>query len=770
MDVDAFITDLTSREGWYEDQIVAHRRLKPRIARTACLERPLAPAVDRAVRDAGIEELYLHQAEAIDALRRGEHTIVATGTASGKTLCYHVPVLEACEAGGTALYLSPTKALAQDQLRQVTTLGAGWVTASTYDGDTPSEQRSSIRRHANLVLTNPDMLHTGILPHHELWRPFLRRLRFVVVDEAHVLRGVFGSHVSLVLRRLRRIATRYGAEPTFAFASATIGNPDDHAAALSGLRVKAVTADGSPAGERHVVFWNPPLLDDDSGGRRSTLNETSVLVSELIGHDARTLAFSKSRMAAELVARYARDRTTDHDRIRAYRAGYLARERREIETGLQDGTLAAVSATNALELGIDVGGLDAVVLNGFPGTVASAWQQAGRAGREGQPSLAVVVPADQPLDQYYATHPDRFFAKPHEAALVNPANPHLLRPHLGCAAYEMPLTTGDTSVFGPDTEALASELVADGALRERRDRLYWARRRPPAPDVDIRSIGGSPYRIVEASTGRLIGTVDAARAFGTVHPGAIYVHQDETYVVEDLRIDERVALVRAESTREYTQARSDSDLVILDTEREDTLGRVGLRYGLVEVTEHVVGYQRKRPPSGDVVERVDLDLPPQTLVTRAVWYTIPETMLMRAIRPLEGDDVLLGALHAAEHAGIGILPVFAMCDRWDIGGLSTNLHPDTGEPTIFIYDGYPQGAGISEHAFEVAREHLSATADHVSACPCRDGCPSCVQSPKCGNGNEPLHKAGAVVVLDLITGASPATRPRPAASGARRSP
>jgi DEAD/DEAH box helicase domain-containing protein len=513
---------------------------------------------------------------------------------------------------------------------------------------------------------------------------------------------------------------------------------------LCGLDVAAVTDDSAPVGVRDYAFWNPPFLTDAADGKRRSSNiEAARLLAEFVNDGFRTLAFSKTRISTELVARYARQRVdAPQETIAAYRAGYLASERREIERGLQEGRYPGVVATNALELGIDVGGLDVVILNGFPGTVASARQQAGRAGRTGRPSLAVVVPQDEPLDQYYALHPNDFFAKPHEAALTNPLNPNVLAPHLACAAYELPLAVAD--------DPLTKEMVDAGDLRERRGRLYWARPRPPAPDVDIRSAGGRPFRIVEASTGRLIGTTDAARALQSVHPGAIYLHQGETYRVTDLRIDERVALVESEQAEEYTQARTDTDLVILETEGESSLGRNGLFRGLVEVTEQVVAYQRKKLPGGEVIEVRDLDLPPQSLVTRAVWYTIPERTLLRAMRDLPESDALLGSLHAAEHAAIGILPVFAMCDRWDIGGLSTNFHIETDEPTIFIYDGYPMGAGIAEHAFHVAHDHLAATRRHVHDCPCASGCPACVQSPKCGNWNEPLHKEGAVRVLDLL--------------------
>jgi DEAD/DEAH box helicase domain-containing protein len=527
---------------------------------------------------------------------------------------------------------------------------------------------------------------------------------------------------------------------------------------LVGLPVGAVESDGAPTGERHFAFWNPPFLSDAADGKRRSSNvEASKLLASFVDNESRTLAFSKSRVAAELVAKYARGRTTGPaERVVAYRAGYLAAERRDIEEGLQNGRYPGVSATDALELGIDVGGLDAVVLNGFPGTVASARQQAGRAGRAGQPSLAVVVPRDEPLDQYYAGHPNDFFAKPHEAALVNPSNPTILGPHIGCAAYELPLSVAaDAEILGGNELApLVKEMVEAGELRERRGRLFWASPHPPAPDVDIRSAGGAPFRIVERGTGRLIGTVDTARAFSSVHPGAIYLHQGDTYRVDDLVVEDRVAIVEAYGEEEYTQAKTDTDVTIIAVEEEGRLGRCGLYRGLVEVTDRVVAYQRKKLPGGEVLEINDLDMPPQRLVTRAVWYTLPERELTRALRDLPaGMDVLLGSLHAAEHTAIGILPVFAMCDRWDIGGLSTNFHPQTDVPTIFIYDGYPMGAGIADHGFRVAREHLTATRDHLERCPCAKGCPACVQSPKCGNWNEPLHKQGAIRVLDLLLSA-----------------
>lgn len=743
MDPQVFAAGLESSPD-YCGQIVHWNRQRPREAEYSQLSRPLRPTLQDALCRAGIERFYTHQAEAIDALRDGKAIVVSTPTASGKSLCYQVPALELAQKGKVVLYLSPTRALASDQLRAVRRFAVPELMADTYDSDTPAHTRGPIRHNANFVATNPDMLHFGILPNHAKWSRFLRRLALVVVDEAHALRGVFGSHVALVLRRLRRLASRYGSQPSFAVASATIGNPLAHALALTGLEeITLVTSDGAPSPLRHFLFWNPPL-DENGASRASSNTETARLVTDLVAAEMPTLAFSSSRVAAELVSRYANQRSDA--KIAAYRAGYLASERREIEAGLKDGTLSAVSATNALELGIDIGGLDAVVINGFPGTVASARQQAGRAGRERRDALAILVASAQPLDQYYVANPDDFFGKPNEAALVNPSNPFIHGPHLGCAAYEHPLETEDLAFF--DAASVETEMESLGLLRRRRDRLYWAGQTAPAGDVNLRSASARPYRIVEASTGRLIGTSDSGRVFAELHPGAVYLHQGETWQVADLIIEDRVALVDTTHAYEYTQAKVDHDLNVLSTDRHKVFGPAEVFTGVVQVTDKVVGFARRRLPDGHILDRQDLDMPPEKLITRAVWYTIPESDLSRVLEP--GLDPMLGALHAAEHACIGILPVFAMCDRWDIGGLSTPLHEDTDQPVYFIYDGYPMGAGICDHAYEVIGEHLKATRDHVAACPCPDGCPSCIQSPKCGNGNEYLDKSGAIALLSLL--------------------
>lgn len=726
-------------------------RISARPARTAQTAQPLPDELAGLVPDGG---LWTHQAAAIDLARGRRSVAVATGTASGKSLCYQLPIAEAALGSrpGTALLVFPTKALAQDQLRALAAMDVPGLVPVTYDGDTPANERTWARRHATAVLTNPDMLHVGILPHHGRWATFLMRLQYVVLDELHTLRGVFGSHVAHLLRRLRRLCVHYGADPTFIFGSATIGKPAELASALCGVPVTEVDDDGSPRGERLFALWNPPLTDERAGTRASTNVETADLLASLVGAGYRGIAFARSRKGSELIASYARRRLPPElsAMVRPYRGGYLAAERREIESELFEGRLAGVVATSALELGIDVGTLDACILNGFPGTIASMWQQAGRAGRARQRSLATLVAGEDQLDQWLMAHPAEVFTRPPEPAVVNPANPFVLLPHLMCAAYEKPLVPEDEA-FWSDlgdgvVEDAVRQLVVDDRLRVRGRRAFYAGQGAPASGIGLRTGSSVDYSIVDGD-GRLIGTVDENRAFSLVHPGALYLHQGQQYRVRELDLDDRAAIVAPSQADEYTQPRTDTDIRILSTDDTVTVGRARLSVGAVEVTEQVIAFQRKHLFTGEVLGIEELDLPPTRLVTRGFWYTV-------------GDDVLAGAglvparvpgtVHAAEHAGIGILPLFTICDRWDVGGVSTNWQPQTGMATIVIYDGYPGGAGIAELGFAAGRGHVEATLEVVSNCPCETGCPSCVQSPKCGNWNEPLDKAGAIALLRAI--------------------
>jgi DEAD/DEAH box helicase domain-containing protein len=706
----------------------------------------------------GVTAPWRHQVAAAQLARDGSHVVVATGTASGKSLAYQLPALTrlAEDPRACVLYLAPTKALARDQLASVAALADPSVRPAAYDGDTPSEERDWVRRHARWIVTNPDMLHRGILPAHQKWSSTLRRVAYVVIDECHAYRGVFGSHVGHVLRRLRRICRRYGADPVFVLASATVADPAAAASRLVGAPVEAITDDGSPRPGATFALWEPPLTErtGEHGAplRRSAAADAAGLLADLVERGARTLAFVRSRRSAESVADQARrllhsrGRTDLVSRVDSYRGGYLPEERRELERSLSSGDLLGVATTNALELGIDIAGLDAVVLAGYPGTLASLWQQAGRAGRAQRESLVVFVARDDPLDHYLAHNPRAVFGRPIEATVTDPTNPYVLGPQLCCAAAELPLRPEDLDDFGgPAAEAQLEELVAAGQLRRRPAGWYWAGR--GRPDVDIRGSGGEPVAIIEAGTGRLLGTVDGGAAHATVHAGALYVHRGDTFVVDDFDVDDACAVVHAESPEWTTVARDITDLSIVSTDRSRPLGTVTAHTGVVDVTNQVVAYQRRRLGTGEVLAEFPLDLPARQLRTRAVWLTLDS----RAIVHAEVDEAdLPGALHAAEHAAIGILPLLATCDRWDLGGLSTALHPDTGEATIFVYDGHPGGAGFSERGFAVLREWLQATRATVASCECESGCPSCVQSPKCGNGNDPLDKAGAVRVLDAV--------------------
>ncbi|MGW5262059.1 DEAD/DEAH box helicase [Microbispora sp. NPDC004025] len=751
----------------------------------------------------GVTGLWEHQLEAAELVKRGQNVIIATGTASGKSLAYLVPAVAEIFAGGTVLYLTPTKALAADQLRALRKLRLTQVRAATYDGDTPYEERRWIRQNANYVLTNPDMLHRSILPRHSSWSSFWRRLRLVVVDECHGYRGVFGSHVAQILRRLRRICARYGSSPVFLLASATASDPAAAGMRLTGLEMAEVTADASPRGSTTFALWEPPLTDlrGESGApvRRTATAEAADLLADLVIEDVRTLAFVRSRRAAETVALTAR-RTLEEvealldagpapygedagdppdetggpnggrpheaaaggiggetgrgrsrlaDRVAAYRAGYLADDRRVLEKALRSGELTCLATTNALELGVDVSGLDAVLIAGWPGTRASLWQQAGRAGRAGQDALAVLIARDDPLDTYIVHHPEAVFGRPVEAIVLDPDNPYVLAPHLCAAAAEIPLTEDDLEIFGPAARDALDDLVSRGLLRRRPTGWFWTSRDHAADLADIRGSGGAPVQVVEAATGCLLGTVDEPSAHTMVHPGAVYLHQSETFVVDTLDLDAGVALVTAAEPDYATFARDVTDIRVMESLRSRPFGPGTLHFGSVEVTRQVVSYLKRRTQTGEVVGEEPLDLPPRTLCTRAVWWTLPTPALACLAQPGAAVD-LGGAAHAAEHASIGLLPLFATCDRWDIGGVSTELHPDTGLLTVFVYDGHDGGAGFAERGYSRASDWLTATREAIASCECERGCPSCIQSPKCGNGNEPLDKAGAIRLLDIL--------------------
>ena len=756
METSAFLEQLAAQPA-YRGQIAHIEHIPPREATWAELDSPLSDNLQDCLSVHGLLPLYTHQAEAVNNARRGKNVMVSTSSASGKSLCYNIAVMEAVSAArhGRALYLFPTKALAQDQLRSLQALFCPELFMveefSTFDGDIPQAERAEIRQRARIILTNPDMLHVGILPNHQAWSRLLRNLRYVVVDEAHIYRGFFGSHVAGVLRRLRRLCDLYGSTPQFICCSATIANPGEHAQSLVGLPFEVVDNDGSPHGRKDFVFWNPPIIDEAKSLRRSANSEATDLFTELVGCDIRSLTFARSRRLTELIYVYSRQRLAETSsslagKIKAYRAGYLPEERRQIEKEFFDGHLLGVVATTALELGIDIGDLEATVLTGYPGSIASAWQQASRSGRGRDSSLSFLIALDNPLDQYFMHHPDYFFQKNFENALVNPDNPYILRAHLLCAAWEQPLSNGDEEFFGSASNWERAELERQGALRERRKRWHLSPSTAyPAQSISIRSTSRKNFALFDTSTNSLLETVEASGAFFQVHPGAIYLHQGESYLVTRLDLAGHTAYAEPTTVSYYTQTKELTDLHIIKAIQSRSCGQVKVYLGEVEVTTIVVGFKRKEQFTEEVIGEELLDLPPYQFPTVALWFDLPPEAVARLG---EAQLDFAGGLHAAEHAAIAILPLFALCDRNDIGGVSTSLHPDTGEAQIFVYDAYPGGIGIAEKGFELVEELWQATLRAIAECPCKEGCPSCIQSPKCGNNNHPLDKNAAWMLLE----------------------
>jgi DEAD/DEAH box helicase domain-containing protein len=709
----------------------------------------------------GIRAPWSHQAAAAGHAHAGRNVIISTGAASGKSLGYLLPALTAVLAGETVLYVTPTKALAADQLASIRSLSLPGVQAASYDGDSSTAERAWARSHARYLLTTPDMLHRSLLPGHARWSGFFSRLRYVVIDECHGYRGVFGSHVAQVLRRLRRVVAHHAppggpSRPVFVLASATVGTPGACASLLTGLGAEEVTEDGSPRGPLAFALWEPPLTDarGEAGARlrRTATAQTATLLARLVGQEVPTLAFIRSRRGAEAVALAARRSLGTRDapaaKVAAYRSGYLPEDRRSLEAALSDGRLVGLATTTALELGVDITGLDAVLIAGWPGTWASLWQQAGRAGRNGRSSAAVLIARDDPLDTYLVRHPEMLLRHPVEATVLDPGNPYVLAPHLCAAAAELALTDQDMDIFGPAARPVVDELTRSGRLR-RRPAGWYSMRRGVAGSAaaGLRGCGDAPVRVVEEGTGRLVGTVDEPSAHLLVHDGAVYLHQGDSYLVSRLDLADRVALVEPCDPGYTTTARDVTEVDVRGELQRMAWGEAEVRFGEVLVTRQVVCFTKRRADTGAPLGDTPLDLPPRQLQTRAVWWTV--SAAERGRLAAAGVD-LGGAAHAAEHASIGLLPLFATCDRWDIGGVSADLHPATGRLSVFVYDGYDGGAGFAERGFQAARHWLTATRQAISGCDCEAGCPSCVQSPKCGNANHPLSKQGAVVLLDAL--------------------
>ncbi|HEV3293294.1 MAG TPA: DEAD/DEAH box helicase [Streptosporangiaceae bacterium] len=754
-----------------------------------CLPWPdwVPAGISQAFTGAGVQLPWAHQVAMAEHAHQGRNVIISTPAASGKSLGYLLPALTAVQAGRTALYIAPTRALAADQVRSVLALDLPGVRAAVVDGDTPAADREWARAHATYLITTPDMLHHTLLPRHTRWRGFFSRLAYVIVDECHGYRGVFGSHVGHVLRRVGRIARHHGGStatgPVFLLASATISEPGCCARLLTGADAVAVTESAAPRGPLTFGLWEPPFTaargEAGSPVRRSATAEAAALLADLVAHDVRTLAFTRSRRGAEAVALAARRSlgeagpagtgaasgrinsgpVSEGMRVAAYRSGYLPEDRRQLEEALRSGPIVGLATTTALELGVNITGLDAVLIAGWPGTRAAVWQQAGRAGREGQPAVAVLIARDDPLDTYLVHHPEALLDQPVEATVLDPGNPYVLAPHLCAAAAELPLTPADLVLFGPTAPGVADRLVSDGMLRRRGQHLYWTRH-GRAAETSLRSTGSRPVKIVEQPTGRLVGTVDEPSAHMLVHTGAVYPHQGELYLVSRLDLDCGVALVAPGDPGYATSASNITRIDVVTELRRADWGPGAVHFGEVEVMRQVTSFTRRHPETGQPLGQFPLDLPPRAVRTRAVWWTLSPGQRAALLR--DGAD-LPGAAHAAEHTAIGLLPLFAACDRWDIGGVSADLHPATGLLTVFVYDGQAGGAGFAERGFAVARDWLTATREAIGGCGCQTGCPSCIQSPKCGSGNEPLSKEGALMLLARLLAAQ--SRPRRARPG-----
>ena len=749
-----WITSITSRFG--EDLNLHH--VPTRTAQNAELPVWLSLETRAALARQGITSLWQHQREAIDLVHSGTNIAVSTGTASGKSLCYQIPILHSIDSGkkSKALYLAPTKALAHDQERSLIDFQHPKIHTATYDGDADHLLKKYARDHANVVIANPDMIHHGMLGTHNAWGHFLRNLEVIAVDECHLYRGMFGAHVSNVMKRLLRICELYGSQPQIIMTSATVAQPAEHAQMLTGLSFAEITQDTSPHGPLTVGMTLPRItLGTDVEGnalRRSAVAEAADALTDLVVAGIRSLVFVRSRKAAETVATITREKLSEVSdslvsKVTSYRAGYLPEERRAIEKQLRDGDLLGVASTSALELGVDISGLDAVVMTGWPGTRASFWQQAGRAGRGNQEALALMVATDNPLDHYLVKHPETVFGKTVEAAVCDPTNENILYGHLAVAAAEQHLKESELEIFGPKEKVmgLLESLTNNGTLKRRSQGWFWAGEGRAQKLVDIRGSGVPPFQIVETGTGRLLGSVDASSAFMQVHAGAIYVHLGETYLVDELNHIDSVAFVSTTDVEYTTYARDITTVDLIEAKETQRWGQFDVSFGDVDVTEQVISFQKRRLITGQVLGEEALNLPAQTLRTQAVWWTAP----LDVFKKLEIQDIA-GTAHAAEHAAIGLLPLFTLCDRWDIGGVSVAEHPDNGMCTVVIYDGHAGGAGFAKHGFSVAREWLTATRDAIRDCECSEGCPGCIQSPKCGNNNHPLDKAGAITFLSAL--------------------
>ncbi|MGB2690694.1 MAG: DEAD/DEAH box helicase [Desulfobacterales bacterium] len=753
-DIKEYIQSLLSSKRM-GNQVVYHTVLPDHSARVSKPEKPWPKIIDRMIKSAGIQDLYRHQADAIDFIRSGRHLVVATPTASGKTLIYNLPVVENIlkNPDSKALYIFPLKALAQDQLRTFEALmkhkKGVKPEIAIYDGDTSAWHRKRIREAPpNILLTNPEMIHLSLLPHHQKWADFFCNLDMVVVDEVHTYRGIMGSHMAQVFRRFQRICSFYGADPTFVFCSATVSNPAQLAQQLTGLKVETITKSGAPLGKKHVVFINP-----FQGPAQTAI----LLLKAALHRGLRTIVYAQSRKLTELIAIWAGSQSGPYaQRISAYRAGFLPEERREIEAKLAKGELLAVISTSALELGIDIGDLDLCLLVGYPGTVVATWQRGGRVGRSGQESTLVLIAGEDALDQYFMRHPEDFLNREPEAAVVNPYNTEIMSRHIICAAAEMPLKSNEPFMLEEHVVNVVLGLEEKGELLRSADGTeIYSSRLAPHRHVDLRGTGNR-FHIISKNTGKSKGEIDEFRAFKETHPGAIYLHKGDTFLVNILDLDTKTAKVSRARVDYYTRVRSEKNTEILEIYDTKTVLNTDVYFGRLKVTDQVTGYEKWRIHGKRKLSVIPLDLPPLIFETQGLWFKIP----VQIQRQAEAQYLhFMGGIHAIEHAAIGIFPLLVMADRNDLGGIATPLHLQVGSAAVFIYDGVPGGAGLSRQAFKKAKDLLENTLDVIHACPCETGCPSCVHSPKCGSGNRPIDKASAIFLLDKLISAQDTATP-----------
>ena len=742
------IINKIKRDNHYTNQIVKIFDMSGEEPGKADIPDDISSRIKNYLFSRGIDKLYSHQLQTIKLVREGRNVILTTATATGKTLAFNIPILDLLfkNNASTALYLYPTKALARDQGEKLADIIGERFSFGVYDGDTDRSSRIFLRKYGRIIISNPDLLHAGILPKHTNWARFFSKLKFVVVDEAHYYSGILGSHMAEIMRRLRRIAHNYGSFPQFILASATIDNPEEFSFSLVGERFIQVGGFNLPENRKAFAIFNPAVVDKKLNIRRSSYKEAVWVLKLLIENNVRTIAFSRSRQGAELITKYLKSALSRDKRelVSTYRAGYLKSERRAIEKKLKSGELLGVVATNALELGIDIGGLDATVIVGYPGTISSLFQQSGRSGREGE-SVTIFITSSNPIDQYFVKDPNYIFKKHFESVTINPDNYYVLVPHLKCAAYELPIEMqADSEYFGQKSMGIARDYEREGIFDRRSNRFYYALRDYPAAKISIRGSGSQDVELVDMDTDKIMERISVRRAVEETFKGAVYLHHAETYLVQELNLRDKFALLKKMYMNYYTDSLSIHKIEVLNTiNRKNTCG-IDLHFGSVLVSERVIGFVRKQYGSDQKIAAEEVDLPEMQFETKAFWFTLTEDMEKAVIN--SGEEIP-GTIHAVEHLLVAMMPLVVVCDRNDVGGVSHPLHPDTMRPTIFVYDGVEGGVGLSEKGFEKFEELVSAAYKAVATCPCEDGCPSCIFSPKCGNDNKPLSKKGAVILL-----------------------